>query len=88
MEEQEDEIRKQIDELEGIGDEDIEELDFRTKELNIQKFMDDMRMLGEQVTSRNLVKPTYNYGDLSTTNYLLWLILGELRILNDAMEDE
>jgi hypothetical protein len=57
-------------------------------ELNLQKFMDDMRMLGEQVKDKSLAKPPFDYGDLGITNYLLWLILGELMQLNDKVEIE
>jgi len=56
--------------------------------LNIQQFMDDMRMLGEQVNSKELAKPNFHYGDLSVTNYLLWTLLGEIMILNDKLDEE
>ena len=56
--------------------------------LNIQQFMDDMRMLGEQVNSKELAKPNFHYGDLSFTNYLLWTLLGEIMILNDKLDEE
>ena len=68
-------------------DEEIEESVDR-KNLNLQQFMNDMRMLGDQVNSKELSKPTFHYGDLAITNYLLWLLLGELTILNDNLEEE
>lgn len=53
------------------------------KNLSLQKFMDDMMMIGEQSVKPELIKPSsFNYGDLTVTNYLLWLILAELMILN------
>ena len=58
------------------------------EELNIQTFMNDMQMLGDQIKDKNLVKPTFHYGDASVSNYLLWLVLGELMKLNDKLEVE
>jgi len=53
------------------------------KNINLQQFMDDMMLLSSQIKNPNLKKPTsFNYGDLTVTNYLLWLILAELKILN------
>jgi hypothetical protein len=49
--------------------------------------MNDMQMLGNQIKDRNLVKPTFHYGDASVSNYLLWLVLGELMKLNDKLEE-
>lgn len=63
--------------------EEIEEQELERKNLNLQQFMNDMHMLGLQVKDKNLIKPAFNYGDLGITNYLLWLILGELTILNN-----
>lgn len=57
-------------------------------ELNLQQFMNDMRMLGDQVRSKDLAKPNFNYGDISVTNYLLWLLLGEIMMLNDKLDEE
>lgn len=71
---------------EVLEEETIEEID-RTN-LNIQQFMNDMRLVSDQVKDRNLVKPPFAYGTLEVTNYLLWLILGELTILNDELQDE
>lgn len=56
------------------------------EELTLQEFFDDMQKLGDQVRSKNTVKPNFHYGDLSVTNYLLWLMYGELRILNDKLD--
>lgn len=57
-------------------------------ELNIQKFMEDMIMLGQQIKNPDLQKPNFHYGDLSVTNYLLWLMLGELMKLNDEIKED
>ena len=55
---------------------------------DIQQFMNDMRTVGNQVRDKNLVKPAFHYGDLGVTNYLLWLILGEMADLNNKLEEE
>ena len=73
--------------MEENTEEITEETDNRSG-LNIQQFMNDMRMLGEQVNSRDITKPAFHYGDGAVTNYLLWLMLGELMMLNDKLEDE
>lgn len=52
-------------------------------ELSLQRFFDDMSMIGRQVNSSQFKKPSFHYGDLSITNYLLWLMLAELMMLND-----
>jgi len=55
---------------------------------NIQQFFDDMRMLGDQLRDKSLVKPVFDSGAPEVTNYLLWLILGELVDLNYNLEEE
>ena len=55
---------------------------------NIQQFFDDMRMLGDQLRDKSLVKPVFDSGAPEVTNYLLWLILGELVDLNYKLEEE
>ncbi len=77
---------KKIKEQEEIEEEKFEGLD--RSNLNIQQFMNDMRLIGNQVKDKELVKPLFHYGDLTVTNYLLWLMLGELTILNDKLEEE
>ena len=74
---------KQIEEVE-----ETEEVENKRSQFNIQQFMNDMRMLGEQVNNRELVKPTFHYGDGAVTNYLLWLCLAELMSLNDKLAEE
>ena len=76
------EIKEQVEE---VREEELEETNERS-EFNIQQFMLDMQMVGDQVRSRELVKPTFHYGDLTISNYLLWLILGELTILNNKLK--
>ena len=45
--------------------------------------MNDMIEIGTQSGDKDLIKPaSFNYGDLTVTNYLLWLIIAEIRILN------
>lgn len=67
--------------------EEIPEKEIEVKR-DIQQFMNDMRMIGEQVNSRELAKPTFHYGDLAVTNYLLWLMLGEIADLNTTINEE
>lgn len=53
--------------------------------LSLSHFFDDMSLLGRQVRkTRN--KPIFFYGDLSVTNYLLWLMLGELMRISDDIK--
>ena len=66
----------------------MEEEKNKRNHLNIQEFMNDMRLLGEQVNSKDIAKPVFHYGDLTVTNYLLWLVLGELMMLNDSLNDD
>jgi len=55
----------------------------------LQDFMNDMKDLGKATQNKDLVKPaSFNYGDGSVTNYLLWLVLAELMKLNDKLEEE
>lgn len=55
--------------------------------LNLQQFMNDMRMIGEQVRNKDLDKPAFLYGSLEVLTYLNWLILGELMALNDKLNE-
>jgi hypothetical protein len=64
----------------------IKETRTKRSDLNLQNFFYDMDLLGRQVSDKNIKKPSFYYADLTTTNYLLWLILGELRILNESFE--
>ena len=58
--------------------------EIKRDEIDLQHFMDDMMLISKQVNDRNLRKPTsFNYGSLEITNYLLWLCLAELMILNN-----
>lgn len=72
--------------MEEIMEEPEQEETYRNK-LNIQEFMNDMQLIGDQVRSKDLVKPNFHYGDVSITNYLLWLLLGEIMQLNDKLEE-
>jgi hypothetical protein len=74
-------------EIENI-EQEIEEKEFTNRQmLTIQQFMNDMSMLGAQVKNPTLKKPTFHYGDASVTNYLLWLLLGEIIMLNDKLDE-
>ena len=53
--------------------------------LDLQTFFDDMEALGKQVNNKSVKKPNFFYGDISVTNYLLWLMLGELKLLNGKL---
>jgi len=55
-------------------------------DLNLQKFMDDMSFIGNQVRDPKLKKPFFHYGDVAISNYLLWLIMAELMMLNDKID--
>ena len=57
-------------------------------DLNIQQFFNDMRLLGDQLRDRDLVKPVFDSGAPEVSNYILWLILGELQILNNNLNEE
>ncbi len=70
------------DEIMGEIEIEDEEIDL---DLSLQAFMDDMGGLGRSVNNNDLKKPTFNYGSLEITNYLLWLTLGELKIMNKGV---
>ena len=57
-------------------EEDVEE---EEEPNNLQSFMDDMSMLNDQLKSGKIKTPPYNFADLGVTNYLLWLVLAELK---------
>lgn len=77
-------VKEQIHEIEIKEDENIDR-----SNLNIQQFMDDMSSLRDQTQDKDLRKVTaFNYGDGTITNYLLWLLLGEIMILNDKLNEE
>ena len=76
------------EEIKEQAEEQVEEELIDRSQLNIQQFMNDMRLIGDQVKDKRLVKPPFHYGDGSVTNYLLWLVLGELMMLNDNLVEE
>ena len=65
-----------------------EEIEDKRGHLTIQDFMNDMRLLDEQLKDKNVAKPVFDFGSSVVTNYLLWLILGEMMMLNDVMEED
>jgi len=75
-------------EFEEMPEEPEQEEVIDRSDLNIQQFMNDMSMIGRQVNNRELDKPNFDYGDLAVTNYLLWLMLGELMLLNGGKKEE
>ena len=54
--------------------------------LNLQKFLDDMGLVQTQLKDPNLNKPAFDVGNNAVRNYLLWLILAELMLINDKGE--
>ena len=60
----------------------------KREDLTLQQFMNDMQLVGNQTRDRKMKKPTFDYGQLSVTNYLLWLILAELMISNNKEEEK
>ena len=79
---------KELLDIEEVTEEEITEEVVDRKDLNLQQFMNDMQGIGNQLKDRDLIKPAFLYGDLGVTNYLLWLMLGELMILNSKGEKE
>jgi len=55
-------------------------------DLSLQRFFDDMSFIGQQIKDPKMKKPFFHYGDLSISNYLLWLIYAEMRMLNDKID--
>lgn len=77
-------MKKVKEQIEEVEEEEVN----RREHLTIQSFMEDMRMLDEQLKNKDLVKPVFDFGSSNVTNYILWLILGELSLLNDSLEEE
>ena len=55
-------------------------------DLNLQRFFDDMSFIGQQIKDPKMKKPFFHYGDLAISNYLLWLVYAEIRMLNDKID--
>ena len=72
---------------EQIEDAEISEEESDRSSLNLQQFMNDMRMFDEQLKDKSLSKPVFDFGASVVTNYLLWLVYAELLILNNRFED-
>lgn len=51
--------------------------------INLQHFLNDMSLIQKQLTDPNIIKPAFDVGNSAVTNYLLWLILAELMMMND-----
>ncbi len=51
--------------------------------LNLQSFLNDVDSIDKQLRDPNLIKPAFDVGSGAITNYLLWLILAEMMILNN-----
>ncbi len=51
--------------------------------INLQQFLNDISMIQQQLSDPDLKKPAFDVGNSAVTNYLLWLILAELTIMND-----
>ncbi len=64
---------------------DIEKRPDRSN-INLQKFLDDMGLVQDQLKNPDLIKPSFDVGNSGVTNYLLWLILAELMMMNNRRE--
>lgn len=51
--------------------------------INLQHFLNDMSLIQQQLKDPNLDKPAFDVGNSAVTNYLLWLILAEMMIMNN-----
>jgi len=69
-----------------VPDKEEEVLD--RSNLGLQNFMNDMSKISQQIRDKDLVKPTFDYGAPEVTNFLIWLMLGELMILNDNLGEQ
>jgi len=72
--------------INGVEEQKAEKKEIDRNDLSLQKFMDDMSFIGNQVRDPKLRKPFFHYGDVAISNYLLWLIYAELRMLNDKTD--
>ncbi len=52
-------------------------------DINLQHFLNDMSLIQKQLSDPNLEKPAFDVGNSAVTNYLLWLILAEMMIMNN-----
>ena len=52
--------------------------------INLQHFLNDMSLIQQQLKDPNLDKPMFDFGNIGVTNYLLWLVLAELMIMNNT----
>lgn len=75
----------EINPVEDTGEQPAEQ-DVVQEDLSIQRFMDDMQFIGNQIRSGDVKKPNFDYGQLAISNYLLWLIYAQLLILNKKRE--
>jgi len=72
----------EINPLEDTGEQSTSDRELTQEDLTLQKFLDDMQFIGNQIRSGDIKKPNFDYGQTAITNYLLWLIYGQLLILN------
>jgi len=79
-------IKEQIEEVQ-VDEEQVEEIITRDK-MTLQDFMNDMDNLGSALRSRELKRPVFDIGAPEVHSYLLWLILGELMMLNNKVEGQ
>lgn len=51
--------------------------------INLQQFLNDMSMIQQQLSNPDLDKPAFDVGNSAVTNYLLWLCLAEMMMINN-----
>lgn len=51
--------------------------------INLNSFLNDMRLIQTQLKDPDLDKPSFDVGNSAVTNYLLWLVLAEMMIMNN-----
>ena len=82
------EIKKgEINPIEDTGEQSTEK-EVTQEDLSLQRFMDDMQFIGNQIRSGDVKKPNFDYGQTAITNYLLWLCYAQLLILNQKKQEK
>ena len=66
---------------------DIEKKPNRSN-INLQQFLNDMRLIQTQLQDPNLDKPAFDVGNSAVTNYLIWICLGEIMMMNNRRGED
>ena len=83
MEKRKREIKEQeVNPAEDTGEEIQQGKELSDADITIQGFMDDMQLIGNQMRSGAIKKPNFDYGQTAITNYLLWLIYAQMKMMN------